>query len=120
MPNEFTLDDESIPLHVRRDECVRLLDLALYESKRRGNVMAEKKRAYYTAKAQAAFALRAEGNPVTFISDVLKGCVADEQFEYDKATVEYENAKDGVQVYKLKLRVIEAEIEREWNAQKRM
>lgn len=116
------LDDESIPLHVRRDECLRLLDLALKEAKSRGAAMVSAEAEYYTAKARESFGLLEAGYANTFIQTVIKGrpAVTEAMGAYHAAEIEYKNANEAINVYKLKLRSIEADIEREWEQQKRM
>lgn len=116
------LDDESLPLHARLQECIRLLDLAIEESKKRGRDMVAKEAAYYTAKAQESFDLLERGYAVTFIQTAIKGRpdVNERMSEYHEAEVLYKNAQDAIQVYKLKLRTLEAEIEREYEQARRM
>lgn len=114
--------DESLPLWVRIEECMRLLDRALKEAKSRGAAMVDAEADYYNAKANASFAMLEEGKPVTFIQTVIKGIpeVAQAMGEYHAAEVMYKNALDALNVYKLKLRVLESEQEREYEQAKRM
>lgn len=120
-PN-VAVDDESVPLWLRIEECIRLIDLALKEAKRRGRVLVEKEAAYYTAKAVAAFSLKESGEAVTFIQTVIKGVpeVSEAMSEYHAAEVEYKNANEAIQAMKLKLRVLENEQQRDWEQAKRM
>lgn len=122
MDEEIRLDDDSIPLWVRRQECMNLLDLALSECKVRGNTFAHAKNRYYTEKSKESFHLLNAGYANTFIQTVIKGrpSVAEAMLDYDIANVEYENAMQAINVYKLKLRALEAEIEREWEQTRRM
>ena len=98
-------------------ECLRLLDLALIEARKRGDAMVRAEAEYYSAKAQVAFALKEEGYPVTLIEMVTKGVpeVAAKMSAYHAAQVEYENAKEARQCYKRKLDVLREEYQREWN-----
>ena len=118
----IAVDDESIPLWVRIEECIRLIDLALLEAKRRGRVMVEKEAAYYTAKAKESFLLLEEGYANTLIQMVIKGRpnVAEAMSEYHAAEVEYKNANEAIQAMKLKLRVLENEQQRDWEQARRM
>jgi len=126
MDSEFepriAVDDESIPLWVRVEECIRLVDLALVEAKRRGKVMVEKEAAYYTAKDRESFKMLEDGYANTYIQTVIKGRpgVSEAMSEYHAAEVEYKNANEAIQVMKLKLRVLEGEMQREWEQAKRM
>lgn len=121
MSAEVFLDDESVPVWVRRNECVRLLDLALSEAKRRGAVMVEAEAAYYTAKARASFSLLEQGHANTLIQSVVKGVpeVSGAMAAYHAAEVEYKNANEAINVYKMKLRVLEADLEREYEQARR-
>lgn len=116
------LDDESIPLWVRIEECMRLLDLALKEAKSRGKLMVERECQYYTAKATECFELLEAGYTNTFIQQVIKGRpnVAESMQLYHAAEVEYKNANEAINAAKAKLRVLENEQEREWEQAKRM
>lgn len=116
------LDDESLPLWVRIEECMRLLDLALKEAKRRGAAMVERECEYYTAKARESFELLEAGYANTFIQTVIKGrpSVAEAMRLYHAAEVEYRNANEAINAMKAKLRVLENEQERDWEQARRM
>ena len=107
-----------LPLWEQIRHVMSMLDTALLECKKRGQAMVAAKAAYYTAKAEAAFRLREEGHPVTFIQEVLKGeadvCAA--MMEYNAAEVEYENAREARNVLKKKLDTLREEYTREWGA----
>ena len=126
MLNEYEpqvpIDDESIPLWVRIEECMRLLDVALREAKTRGNLMVACECEYYTAKANECFELLEAGYANTFIQQVIKGRpnVAEAMQRYHAAEVEYKNANEAINAMKAKLRVLENEQEREWEQAKRM
>ena len=98
-------------------ECMRLLDLALAEAKKRGDAKVRAEAEYYTAKAQVAFALKEDGYPVTLIEMVTKGVpeVAEKMTAYHAAQVEYENAREARNVYKKKLDTLREEYAREWS-----
>lgn len=99
-------------------ETQRLLELALSEAKRRGEVMVKAEAEYYTAKAEASFALKEQGVPVTFIQTVIKGVpeVCEAMSRYHAAQVEYENAREARQVWKKKLDTLREQYSREWSA----
>ena len=108
---QVAIDDDSVPLWVRIEECMRLLDIALKEAKRRG-----------TAKADESFELHEAGFANTFIQQVIKGRprVAEAMRNYHAAEVEYKNANEAINAMKAKLRVLENEYEREWEQARRM
>ena len=98
-------------------ECMALLDRALIESKKRGDVMVKAEADYYTQKAIAAFALKEEHYPVTFIEMVIKGVpeVSEKMTAYHAAQVEYENAKEARNIFKKKLDTLREQYAREWS-----
>lgn len=97
-------------------ETDRLMSLALSEAKKRGDALWRAEAAYYTAKAKAAFELKGQGNSATFIEMVIKGVpdVADAMAKYHAAQVEYDNAKEAVNVYKKRLTYLNEQYAREW------
>lgn len=119
---DLMLDDESIPIHVRKMEAKRLLNKAISEARRRGLVMDLKEAAYYTVKADESFELLEAGYANTFIQTVIKGRprVVEAMREYHDAEVEYKNANEAINAYKLVLKTLEADEEREWEQAKRM
>ena len=120
--SKIRLDDDSLPVWVRVRECMRLLDLAIVEAKKRGRKMVMAEAAYYSAKADESFSLLEAGHANTFIQQVIKGRpkVTEAMTEYHKAEVEYKNANEAINSYKLALRVLENEQQREWEQSKRM
>lgn len=119
---DINLDDETLPVYIRRNECMRLLDLAISEAKKRGDVMVEAEAEYYTAKAEESFRLLEAGHANTFIQATIKGRpkVAQAMSAYHGAEVLYKNANEAINVYKLKLRCLESDLEREWEQAGRM
>lgn len=99
------------------EEVTRLLDMSLKEAKERGAKCVLAEAEYYSAKANAAFALKADGLSGTMISIVIKGhpMVVDKMLEYHAAQVEYENAKEARNVYKKKLDTLREQYQREWS-----
>lgn len=73
-------------------------------------------RDYVVAKAQETLRLRSEGMPATLITDVVKGKVAKELFKRDTADMMYKTAIENVNALKLQIRVLQAQIDREWGA----
>lgn len=107
----------SVDLWNQIEEVTRLLDLSLTEAKERGARCVLAEAAYYSAKAETAFALKAEGMSGTMIGVVIKGHpnVVDKMLEYHAAQVEYENAKEARNVYKKKLDTLREQYQREWS-----
>ena len=98
-------------------ETDRLMDLALSEAKKRGNALWKAEAEYYTAKAKAAFDLKEQGMSASMIAMVIKGLpsVSGPMSAYHAAQVEYDNAKEAVNVYKKRLTYLNEQYAREWN-----
>lgn len=108
--------------YAARDESRRLMRAASEECKGRGLELARAERDYQQAKNKRALELKAQGFPATLIGQVLKGdeSVSEAMFRRDCAQVLYDSAREALNVYKLDCRLIESQIEREWNQAKRM
>ena len=93
-----------------------LLDTAIRQLGIRGRAYAQAERDYRLAMRQKILEERANGTPVTIISDLCRGDpeVAKLRFERDIALTVYESAKEAIQTYKLQIRILDAQIEREW------
>lgn len=98
-------------LTVRLNQAIKLL--AKY-----GREFAEAERDYKITLRQEALKLRAEKNmPVTLIQQVVYGVpeVADKRFKRDVAEAMYQTAQENINSIKLQMRVIEGQLNREWN-----
>lgn len=93
-----------------------LLDKAITQLGVRGKAYAQAEHDYRVALRKAVLAARAEGTPVTIISDVCRGDpeIAKLRLEKDIALTVYESAKEAIQGYKLQIRILDAQLEREW------
>lgn len=91
------------------NKCIRLL-------RETGTALAEAEREYRVMLRAETLALRDEGLPATLIRDVVRGVddVANLRFERDKALVIYEANKDAVNAVKLELRLLDAQLQREY------
>lgn len=95
---------------------IEKLSVSGTQALRYGKEYVQAKNDYYVAKALEVERLHSEGMPATLIPQVVKGHVAKEMFAMDTADVMYTTAKESINVLKLKLKVIEAQIERDWNS----
>ena len=97
-----------------------LLDRAVKELKSRGRHKAETEHAYRMALSKRLTELRAAGQPVTHLLDIAKGeeAIARLRLERDIADSLYESAQEAINVQKLKLRILEGQLSREWGAVK--
>lgn len=94
----------------------RLLDVAIKEAGKRGKAYAQAERDYRVSMAKKILMEREGGTPVTIISDICRGDahIAKLRFERDCAEVVYKSALEAINVMKLQIRILDAQIEREW------
>lgn len=93
-----------------------LLDKAIFQLGKRGEAYAKAERDYRVALRQKILEERDKGTPVTIISDICRGTpeIARLRFEKDVAEVSYDAAREAINGYKLQIRILDAQIEREW------
>ena len=95
-----------------------LLDAAVKQLGLRGKAYAQAERDYKVALAKKIMQEREKGTPVTIISDICKGDseIARLRFERDCAEVVYKSAMEAIQSLKLQIRILDAQVDREWGA----
>ena len=95
---------------------INLLNAAQKEIGNRGRVLAAAEREYRVALAKKILQERDSGTPVTIISDICRGSqeIAELKFKRDCAEVVYKSALEAVNGYKLQIKVLENQIDREW------
>lgn len=104
------------------EEITRLmaeLTASIRKLRQNGVNLAEAERDYKIALRQEALKLRTGDNmPVTLINNVIYGipAVAEKRFKRDVEQANYDANKEHINVTKLKLRVLEAQLNREWGA----
>ena len=81
-----------------------------------GAKLAEAERDYKITLRQEALKLRAGDMPVTLINNIIYGIeeVAEKRFKRDVEQANYDANKEHINVTKLKLRILEAQLSREW------
>lgn len=96
----------------------RKLDVALSELGKRGRSYAEAERKYRVGLKQKILIERDKGTPVTIISDICRGSeeIASLRFDRDVSEIMYKSALEAINVYKLQLRLLENQADREWNS----
>lgn len=99
------------------EDCLEDLDRVNATAVKYGRDMVIAEARYYSAKAEEAFSLKQDGYAVTFIEMVIKGVprVSSALTEYHMAQIEYENARDCVNVLKKKLTALCDQYQREWS-----
>lgn len=93
-----------------------LLDAAIRQLGIRGKAYAQAEHDYRVAMRQKILAERSNGTPVTIISDLCRGDpeVAKLRLERDIALTVYESAQEAINGFKLQIRILDSQIEREW------
>lgn len=81
-----------------------------------GREFAQAEQDYQIAKMQEVLRLKDEGTPVTLIQLMIKGAVAKEMFQRDAAEVMYKSSVENVNVLKLKIKICEEQLKREWGS----
>lgn len=92
------------------------LEQALRTLRTNGIALAEAEKNYKEAVSKEALRLKDEGMAVTLIDKVLYGLpsISTLRFQRDCASVVYEANQEAINVKKLQIRLIEAQISREW------
>ena len=83
-----------------------------------GLKLAEAERDYKICLRQEALKLRSEkGMAITLIQQVVYGVpeVADKRFKRDVAETMYNTAQEKINTLKLQIRILESQLQREWN-----
>jgi len=94
-----------------------MLDEALKQLGIRGRTYAQAEHDYRIGLAEKILIERTNGLPVTIISDVCRGDkkIAKLKFERDVAETVYKAAMEAINAYKLQIKLLESQIDREWN-----
>lgn len=92
------------------------LHAALTQIGKRGEEYALAEADYRSELAKRMLERKTEGIAATILSDICRGepDIANLKFQRDCAEAKYKAALEAVNVYKLKIKSLEAQIEREW------
>lgn len=93
-----------------------LLDIALREIKERGRDYANAEAEYRSALASTILKLKEQGMAATITPDLARGTkhVANLRLDRDCKEALYKAALEAINTYKLQIRVLESQLEREW------
>lgn len=93
-----------------------MLDAAIKQLGIRGKNYAQAEHDYRVALSKKFLEYRADGMPVTIISDICRGLpdIAKLRLERDIALTVYESAKEAINGYKLQIKILDSQVEREW------
>ena len=100
-------------------ELMNELSTSISLLRQNGNKLAKAEQEYKICLRQEALKLRSEQDmPVTLINQIIFGVpeVAKKRFERDVAETMYNTNQEHINVTKLKLRLLEAQLNREWSS----
>ena len=94
------------------------LDLSIKSLRKTGNAYAEAERSYKVLLRTECLKLRDEGMAIGMIDKTCYGIpsVAEARFKRDCAKVLYQANLEAINSYKLQIRILDAQIQREWGA----
>ena len=93
------------------------LTISIKKLRQTGNALAEAERDYKITLRKEALKLRVEKDmPVTLINQIIFGVpeVAEKRFKRDIAETMYQSNQEHINATKLKLRLLESQLSREW------
>lgn len=104
-------------LQIELNKQVELLQKSLEKLKETGRTYAEAERDYKVLLRQEVLKMRDEGTAIGVITLTCYGIpsVAEARFKRDVAESIYNANQEAINTYKLKIRLIESQIGREWN-----
>ena len=84
-----------------------------------GKALAQAEMEYKICLRQEALKLRADGEAVTLINQIVYGIpeVARKRFDRDVAETMYNTAMESINSTKLQIRILQSQIEKEWSNQ---
>ncbi len=96
------------------------LDISVKQLRKSGSDLAEAERKYKICLRQEALKLRSEKMPVTLINQIIYGVqeVANLRFDRDVKEAVYQANLESINSTKLKLRILENQLNREWGQAK--
>lgn len=102
------------------EKYINLLETAVTEMKKRSKDLAQKEYLYRMALSKRLTELRADGQPVTHLADIARGepNIAKLRLDRDIAKGLYDSSQEAINVYKLKIRILENQYAREWGQAK--
>lgn len=102
------------------EEEVQKLEKTIYSLKDLGEKFAIAQRDYNVILNVKSLEMKANNLPATFITNIVKGDkdVAEARLKRDIAETNYDTAKEYLQIQKLKLRLMEAQVSREFGVSK--
>lgn len=102
------------------EQAMKDLEKCVSEYKKYNKDYALKERKYRVLLSKRLTELRAAGEKVTHLSDIARGQedIAQLRFERDIAEGLKKSAEEGINYYKIRIRVLEGQLNREWGQTK--
>lgn len=124
-PNLYVVAQPAISTFGGQGDFAELMELmeraeqGVQDMRETGCQYARNRQAYEVAKARRTLEERAKGTPVTIIPSIVQGYddVSEARMLKDSSEALYAAAKEAVNVSKLKARIIESQVNREWYQQ---
>jgi hypothetical protein len=104
-------------LFLELQEKIKLLDSALGLLGKRGRDHAQAEHDYRVALAERMIREKEAGKPATILSDICRGAsdIALLKFQRDCMEVSYKSALEALNVYKIQVKVLNEQLDREYN-----
>lgn len=105
-------------LLIQIDEKRKELDLSIKSLRKTGEAYAKAEKEYKILLRQECLKMRDEGMAIGMITMTCYGIpsVAEARFKRDVAEAVYQANKEAINSIKLQLRIIEEQVQREWNS----
>lgn len=102
------------------EETMTNLEKCLEEYKNYSKVYALKEKRYRVALSKKLLELRASGEKVTHLADIARGLPEIAQLRFDRDIAEglKKSAEEGINYYKLRIRILDNQTQREWGSSK--
>ena len=102
------------------EKAIEDLKITLSEYKKYQKDYAIKEKKYRVALSKRLLELRAQGQAVTHLADIARGMedIAELRYERDLAEGLVRSAEEGINFYKLKIREMESQYNKEWGTVK--
>ncbi len=94
------------------------MEKSIEDQEEYGRKLAEAERDYQVVLRKKALEEKADGTPVTFISQFIRGDeeIAEKRMQRDIAEALYQAAKDRTVGIRLRIKIVDAQASREWSA----
>jgi hypothetical protein len=105
-------------LYEEMQSLIQLLQRSIESLRKTGSAYAEAERAYKVKLREEVLKMRDEGMAVGIINTTIYGVpsVAELRFKRDVAKATYDANMEAIASYKLQIRILDAQIQREWGA----